>query len=363
MNTQTTHEGAGQKAGQPDWQQAVAALRAATGRLPEDPEQLLRLGQAYLEGRLVGPAEECFQAALLRDPELSRAHYFLGFLYSRQGRYREATLAFGKCLAAQPRNDLVYAELGLVYFKQGQLREARALWQQGLMLAKEEARLVQLLEHMSYSVKLDGEERVVPNLCRMASLAAGSDLGLALSYLERAQGLESFNPAVFVTYAQVFGAGGKTEEAEAAWAEAIRLSPCDPALQADFAQFMLACGKHKEARVWAERAVTLAPSEPNYWLILARAEEQAGNTAAAEQHLKKAHELDPEQPTINYELGHLLWQEKKIPPALCYLRKAARAGHEEARVYLASLCQATKRRAPKKTVVHGGGSAVEQTAY
>ncbi|HHY92302.1 MAG TPA: tetratricopeptide repeat protein, partial [Firmicutes bacterium] len=201
------------------WQYTVAAYQSAPESFARSAEAMVKVGQAYLEGRLPGPAEECFRSALKRDPAYSRAHYYLGYLYSREGRYREAILEFGKCLAAQPRNDSVYAELGLVYFKQGQVGEARALWQQGLMLANEEARLSELIHTLSYSVILDGEQRVVPNLCRMADLATATSLKQALSYLERAQLLEPFNPQVFATYARVFAAAGQPTQAMTAWEE------------------------------------------------------------------------------------------------------------------------------------------------
>lgn len=339
-----------------DWQRVAAELCALGDKLPQDSVRLIELGQAYLKGRLVGPAEECFHAVLKIEPELSRAHYYLGYLYSRQGRYREAILEFGKCLAAQPRNDDIYAELGLVYFKQGRVEEARALWQQGLLFAEQRERLVKLLEEMSYRVTLDGEERVVPNLCRMASLAADNNYRLALAYLERAHWLEPFNPLVFTTYAHVFAAQGKDEEAETAWQEAIRLAPSDPVYQAGFAAFLLGQGKYKEARTWAERAVMLSPREAEYRLILARAEAQNANLAAAEQHLRIARDLEPEQPAVNYELGRLLWQKKEVGPALAYLRKAARAGHGEAKACLALACRLTKGQLTAKSLPKGGSS-------
>lgn len=364
MIAQTTLDCEQQAEQQADWQREVARLMGPQDSLPRDPERLLQLGQAYLKGRLTGPAEDCFRTALAVDPELTRAHFYLGYLYSRQGRYREAEVEFGKCLASQPRNGSVYAELGLVYFKQGQIREARGLWQQGLLLADEGQRLSELLEHMSFSVTLDGEERVVPNLCRMASLVGGEDHELACSYLERALQLEPFNPAVFVNYAQVLAGAGKKHEAEEAWQEAVRLAPADANLQAGLAEFLLAQGRYKEARIWAERATMLAPREAGYRLLLAQAEVQAGNLTAAEHHLKVAHRLEPDSPSINYELGSLLWQERKIPAALSFLHKAAREGHKEAKAYLALACQWRKRRTTSGAEPDAeGGTAVGQATY
>ena len=89
------------------------------------------------------------------------------------------------------RQGYAYAELGLVYFKLAHIREARALWQQGIMLTSGSVQpLTELLQHMSFYVTLDGENRVIPNLCSMATLTATKDVDLAYSYLERAYILE-----------------------------------------------------------------------------------------------------------------------------------------------------------------------------
>ncbi|NLY50490.1 MAG: tetratricopeptide repeat protein [Firmicutes bacterium] len=352
MTVLTTQDTSALTVAEESWEQVVARLEGTI--TSAKPEQLLDLGQAYLTGRLVGSAEECFSAALKLYPGLSRAHYYLGCLYSRQGRYREAAVEFRKCLAAQPRNGHVYAELGLVYFKQGKLQEARALWQQGLLLAKEERPLIELLEHMSFSVVLDEEERVVPNLCRMALLAVETDENLALSYLERARNLEPFNPAVFVDYARVFAATQKHDKAEAAWQEAIRLDPSEPAWQAGFAEYLLDRDLCRDARLWAERAVGLAPREAKYHILLAQAEAKVGNLEAAELHLKCALKSEPEEPAGNYELGRLLWQKREFAAALCCLRRATRAGNSEAHSFLVHLQKKTWKNSANRITGKGG---------
>ncbi|HHV07322.1 MAG TPA: tetratricopeptide repeat protein [Firmicutes bacterium] len=328
--------------------------------LPEDPQQLVELGKRCLRERLVLEAEQCFTKALAVDSSLTVVHYWLGYLYSRQGQYEQAALELRKCLAAQPRNGHAYAELGLAYFKLGHIREARALWQQGLVLASSSDKsLTELLQHMSFCVNIDGEDKVVPNLCYMATLVAEKDASLAHSYLERAYALDPFNPTIFVAFAMVFSVVGQDNKASKAWEEAVRLCPRDPDLQAKLAEHYIRLGKSEEAKKWAEKVVELAPKKAVFRLLLARAEKCLGNIEIAEQHLKEAHRLEPEQADINFELGHLLWCYSKSPTAFCFLGKAARAEHKEARAFLASINIKKKlfSRDNKEGIV------VEQTAY
>jgi Tfp pilus assembly protein PilF len=309
-----------------------------SGQLPGDPEQLLLLGRKCLKTRLVSEAEKCFLLAVAKNPSLTTAHYWLGYLYSRQGHYEQASIELKTCLAAQPRNGQAYAELGLVYFKMGHIREARALWQQGLWLtSSSDQSLTELLEHMSFYVTLDGEVKVVANLCRMAVLLAEKDVTLACSYLERARTLEPFNPIVFMAIATVFTSAGRNEDADRAWQEAIRLRPQDPEIKAKLAESYLNQGKSNKARSWATKIVVMEPNNASYHLLLARIEASLKHIKQAEQHLIIAHQLEPANVDINFELGNLLWHCYHNPTAVVFLGKAARAGHKEAKALLSEI--------------------------
>jgi tetratricopeptide (TPR) repeat protein len=347
-----------------DWLEMPASLGPKPpSELPHDSGQLIKLGEQYLNSRLILEAELCFVSALAINPGLSEAYYWLGYLYSRQGRYEQAALELRNCLAAQPRNGYAYAELGLVYFKLAHIREARALWQQGIMLTSGSVQpLTELLQHMSFYVTLDGENRVIPNLCSMATLTATKDVDLAYSYLERAYILEPYNPAIFASLAALFGADGREDEAGLAWEEAVRLCPEDPDLQAKVAAYYLGRGKTEQAKSRAEKAVELAPNNASYRLLLAQAEERLNNVRAAETHLRMAHKLEPEQTDINFELGRLLWSHVKSPAGLSFLVKAARAGHDEAQAFL-TMINIDRGRKRLFSRTDRGGTVFEHTAY
>lgn len=300
--------------------------------LPSDSGQLMALGKRCLKGRLVVEAESCFIQALALDQGLTEARYWLGCLYNRQGNYEQAAMQLRSCLAAQPRNGHAYAELGLVYFKQGQVREARTLWQQGLLLSISNVpALIKLLEEMSFYVTIDGEDKVICNLCSMATLVV--ETAIAHSYLERAYILEPYNSLIFKTLAMVLAADGRCDDALLAWEEAIRLRPQDSYLVADAAAYYLQENQIKIAKSKAEKAVELAPNNADHRLLLAQVQGRLNNTEAAEMQLRIAHELAPEQAAVNYELGHLLWSQSKSPTGLLFLAKAMRAGYDKARQF------------------------------
>jgi Tfp pilus assembly protein PilF len=61
---------------------------------PNDPAAHDLLGWAYFLAQEDAEAEVNFDRALALDPTLASAHYHLGRLRSRQGRFDEAALAY-----------------------------------------------------------------------------------------------------------------------------------------------------------------------------------------------------------------------------------------------------------------------------
>jgi Tfp pilus assembly protein PilF len=74
--------------------EAVAALRRAAKRLPDDPGIRNNLGVALLAAGAPADAESAFRAALARDPANLRARNNLGFALARQGKDDDALASF-----------------------------------------------------------------------------------------------------------------------------------------------------------------------------------------------------------------------------------------------------------------------------
>jgi superkiller protein 3 len=93
--------------------------------------------------------------------------------------------------------------------------------------------------------------------------------------------------------------------------------------------------KYKAANEQYRKAIEIWPdSAVVYWCYGSFLAYEGESNAMAEEYLRRAVELDPKDGAANYNLGkHLLnWNRRR--EAVRYLRKAAKQGHDRARVLL-----------------------------
>ena len=69
-------------------------------------------------------AETMLRSALRIDPNLAKAHFFLGLALKSLGRYDEALMHLRRAASAYPRDRVVMNQTGRVLFLQGQLQQA-----------------------------------------------------------------------------------------------------------------------------------------------------------------------------------------------------------------------------------------------
>lgn len=72
-------------------------------------------------------AESRLRAAIDMDPNFGEAHWNLGMVYERRGRYEEAVDAFQKAIHLGGENPTLMADLAYVQTRVGQLEQARAI--------------------------------------------------------------------------------------------------------------------------------------------------------------------------------------------------------------------------------------------
>ncbi|MDW8207803.1 MAG: tetratricopeptide repeat protein [Chloroherpetonaceae bacterium] len=119
--------------------EAEAAFTRAIQLQKEDPVAYYWLGQLYSEmaddPKTRGKAEQCFLAALARDPKMAEGYYELGRLYERAGNYRAAIPRYRKSVELDPSNDKPLYHLGRCLVQVGERAEG-----QKLMKASQELR-------------------------------------------------------------------------------------------------------------------------------------------------------------------------------------------------------------------------------
>ncbi|MBL8764409.1 MAG: Fe(2+)-trafficking protein [Phycisphaerae bacterium] len=76
------------------------------------------------------------------DPDNDMAHYSLGDLYARAGRYSDAAAAFGRCVALSPHMSKAYQLAGDALIRAGQKDAAADLLERGYRTAHERGDLM-----------------------------------------------------------------------------------------------------------------------------------------------------------------------------------------------------------------------------
>lgn len=144
--------------------------------------------------------------AIALDPNHFWAWFAQGLCHFEQGRFLDAASDFGVCTVQAPRFAWPYLNRGLALAASGRLEEARASYDQAIALDDR-----------------FGEARVN----RALVLLELGETEAALKDLRAAIGLGMTGPEVLAAEAEALGRTGRREQAEAAFARALRVVPDD----------------------------------------------------------------------------------------------------------------------------------------
>jgi len=81
---------------------ALAALKLAAARLPEDAGAFLNLGLAYQAMEDAVAAERCYRQSLSLKPDFALAHANLGLLLQALGRVAESSTFMDEAIKLDP---------------------------------------------------------------------------------------------------------------------------------------------------------------------------------------------------------------------------------------------------------------------
>ncbi len=252
-------------------------------------ESLLDQGRRFLEERNPAAAEKVFRELAARDPDDSRASYYLGIALARQDRNEEAIepLENARRAAKRPNASVLY-ELGTALGKLERWREAEEFLRQATELAPAEA-LFRLQLGWAYYSMLEGEkartefERVIASApSAMAYFYLGlTDIGLgeseaAVEALRAAVRMDPGLAEARVALGKVLARAGRDEEAEPVLLRALEL----PGIHAE-AHFQLGLiairrGELDSALRSFEAAVDSDPGHLQAWYNRALALERLG---------------------------------------------------------------------------------------
>lgn len=119
-----------------------------------------------------------------------------------------------------------------------------------------------------------------------------------------------------------FHQGGQLDQAEAAYRQALKLSPRDAGVLNLLGVLAIHRHQGKQAVDWLENAVKLAPREAQYRNNLAAAQKAVGNMNGAVETLRRLVEASPSYDEAWYNLGNALEECKRLDESAQAYRKA-----------------------------------------
>jgi tetratricopeptide (TPR) repeat protein len=116
-----------------------------------DLQAMITTANALLAEGRPAEAESMYREVLSYDPRHYDAHYDLGVLYGKSGRYQEARTALEAAVAARPESVDAHVTLGIAYSSLGELEAARREARRALELDPRHERAQRLLAGLSGS--------------------------------------------------------------------------------------------------------------------------------------------------------------------------------------------------------------------
>ncbi len=134
-----------------------------------------------------------------------------------------------------------------------------------------------------------------------------------------------------VTYKEL----GKLDKAEAAFREAVRLSPTLFHHQAGLAEVLYDEGKLKEAETYARKAAKINPREPKIFLLLRDIHQQQGDIDQVIEDMRNAVRADPSDAKLKGQLAEFLLSTKRYQEAVGACKQWAAADPTSGQPYYA----------------------------
>lgn len=137
----------------------------------------------------------------------------------------------------------------------------------------------------------------------------------AANLLDQLPGREVPDVEFYRLRGRTFRAAGRVFDAEAAFREALALSPSDPSLLADLATTLLGQRRLKEALPYAREAVSIRPDQAAFHCLVAVIAEALDLDREARDALSHARRLTPGDPEPHTLYGFLLLRSHEIDDA------------------------------------------------
>ena len=292
---------------------AALLLSAAVGFGGQDPEDLLRTGQRWLDAGNPRAAAESFRRLVAAAPD-SRSHYYLGVALLQDDRPEEAVDALRRAESlAETPNPALTLSLGTALLRTGASGEAVDVLLEG---AKRFPRAAPILVQLGYThyTRLDGIS--------------------ARAVLRRARAVAPNNAQAPFYLGLAEAALGALEPAAEAFGKAVVLDPRNVEAHVALGRTLSQLGRPEEAREAYRAALAEAPGLPAALVGLGRLELEAGRPERAVASFEAALAADPGHRQALYNLAAalaLLGRPEEAAAVRRRFAEAAAAGEEPGR--------------------------------
>jgi len=206
----------------------------------------------------------------------------MGLVYRDQGRLEEASEAFQRAMAAEPKEPVYVCNLGDVRLAQRRFEEAVALYRQALEIDPNNSSILNLM-----GLAYGGQRR----------LEEASDA------FQRAMAAEPKEPVYVCNLGDVRLAQGRFEEAVALYQQALEIDPKHKWACGQLASVYQEHQQYDEALTWCQRGLEI---DSNYGFarnLIGLIYENQGRLEEAADAYREAIEAEPKEPTYVCNLG------------------------------------------------------------
>jgi protein O-GlcNAc transferase len=204
---------------------------------PNDTAVLMALGEHYLRRGMTAEAVARYEQAMALTPTATGVHLALAAAYSAANRVEDAMTSLQQAIILEPTLADGYMELAKLYRSQNRPMDAQAVYDAGLALVPSDGPLY--IAYCDFLIDQGQREQALTLLARADQIAPTVEMlmarsavytklsqpNAALADLQAARSKEPGSLDVLLALGDYYRDAGDTQQAQAAYAEATKLSP------------------------------------------------------------------------------------------------------------------------------------------
>lgn len=323
--------------------------------------QKIDLGFKYLQEGKTHEAESLFREILTHSPSNSDAHYFLGVLANKKGRFAEAVELLCKATHLNPDNQIYLCNLAVAYKNLPNHAKAVECFRRALRLTSVQKDIAEIHYEIG-GLLMMGNKRAEALASYEDALKYGKNnaplhynMGNLFKDMERPnEAIQSylmainFQPSFFMAHSNlgsIYHGKGELDKSLQYYKQALFYKPGDPRTNNSLGKLYYDMDMKEKARSCFQEALASYPEYPdalnNLGLVLLK----QLKIDEAREFIQKAHTLNPQSVEVIYFLAAALFDIKEIDESLDYFQKilSAQPEHPEANTFLAIIAWLDKK--------------------